>query len=277
MGARFYFFDFIDSLGRWVVEKAAYFQELLLLIYLSFRSALVYRHQSLRAIFSVVFSQVYYTGVQSLMLISWLAMATSFVVVLQASSQFNILGGTSAIGQMIVTVVVREIAPLLTALIVIARSGTAVASELGNMRVNREVDALEVMGIDPLSYIVFPRLAGGLISVLSLSLYFIYVVIISGFVFSKIFMGLSMGYYVEAIMQVFTFEDVYLFALKNLFGGLSIFAICSYHGMQVKDGPHEVPQVTTKAVVNSIISVVVFNLLVTILFYLNQLVRLGVI
>ncbi|OFZ18146.1 MAG: ABC transporter permease [Bdellovibrionales bacterium RBG_16_40_8] len=243
--------------------------------YLSFRTAALNPMQGFRATLAVVSSQVYYTGYQSLPLISGLAIASSAMVVLQSSSQFNLFGGGNTIGRMMMMLIVREMAPLLTALIVIARSGTAVASEIGNMRVNREIEALEVMGINPLSYIVFPRILGGIISVMCLALYFLYVANISGFIFAKIFLNMPLNFYVDAIMQVIAKEDVLLFACKNLVGGAIIFTICCYQGMQVKQGPQEVPQATTAGVVNSIIYVIAFNMIVTILFYMNQIIKMG--
>jgi phospholipid/cholesterol/gamma-HCH transport system permease protein len=244
--------------------------------YLSFRAALFNKAQSFRTLFSVICSQVYFTGFQAMPLITAMAFASGSIVVLQSSSQFNLLGGGNMMGQLLVVIIVRELAPLLTALIVIARSGTAVASEIGNMRANREIEALEAMGIHPLSFIVFPRLAGGIISVVCLALYFIYGALLGGFVFAKLFLDMPLGFYIEAVSQVLSVEDIYLFVVKNFFSGVIIFTICCFQGMLVKLGPHEVPQVTTKAVVNSIIYVVAFNLLASLLFYLNQLIRLGI-
>jgi phospholipid/cholesterol/gamma-HCH transport system permease protein len=269
--------NFIDDVGRKVLRQLEYTGQIFLMFYLSFRATIQNKNQKTGVILSVVFSQVYFTGVQALPLISGLAIASSSVVILQSTSQFNILGGGNMVGQMMVMLIVREIAPLLTALIVIARSGTAVASEIGNMRVNKEIEALEVMGINPLSYIVFPRIAGGIISVLCLTLYFTYISFLSGFLFSKIFLNIHLSYYLDSIMQVISKEDLILIACKNIVGGAIIFTICCYQGLQVKEGPHEVPQATTSGVVNSIIYVVAFNLIVSILFYLNQLIQLGII
>jgi phospholipid/cholesterol/gamma-HCH transport system permease protein len=267
----------VDDVGRWAVGFVVYTREILLMTYLSFRATLFHQKQSLQTILSVVFSQVYFTGYQALPLISALALGTSSVVVMQSSSQFNLLGSSNLVGQLIVVLIVREIAPLMTALIVIARSGTAVTSEIGNMRVNREIEALEAMGINPLSFIVFPRLIGGMLSVVCLALYFIYVAIAGGFLFSKIFLNMPLDFYIDSIMHVFTYEDVILFACKIIFSGAIIFTVCCYQGLQVRQGSHEVPQVTTVGVVKSIIYVVSFNLFVTILFYLNQLMRVGLI
>ncbi len=269
--------NFVDEIGRKILSIFNYTGRVLQMIYLAFRASIFHQVQGFRTIFSVICAQVYFTGWQALPLVTVLALAAGAAVVMQSTSQLNILGGTQMIGQLMVVLVVREIGPLMTALIVIARSGTAVASELGNMRVNREIEALEVMGINPLSFIVFPRMVGGIISVVALALYFIYAAIIGGFIFAKIFLNMPLSFYIESIMTYFSFEDVYLFALKNVFSGAIIFTVCCYQGLLVQHGPHEVPQVTTKAVMNSIIYVVGFNMTVTILYYLSQLVRLGIV
>jgi phospholipid/cholesterol/gamma-HCH transport system permease protein len=266
----------IDSLGEWFLNIGKYTFRVFIMIYLAVRAAVYDQAQGIRTIVSVISAQIYFTGVQALPLISVLALASGGIVIMQSNMQLSLLGGNDMIGNLLVIIIVREISPLLTALVVIARSGTAVASELGNMKVNRETDALEVMGINPLSYIVFPRLLGGILSVLGLSFYFIVVALLGGFLVTSLVHDLPFIFYSESLAQAFTGEDVLLFLAKNTFSGAIIFVVCCYQGMLVQNGPEEVPQFTTKAVVNSIIYVTVFNLGTTTLFYLNQLRKLGV-
>jgi phospholipid/cholesterol/gamma-HCH transport system permease protein len=266
-----------DAIGHRISKTLFYIWELFCLFYLSLRSGMVNRVQSFRTIASVICSQIYFTGFQALPLISVLATAAGALVVLQSTSQFSLMGGGSGIGQLMVVIVVRELAPLMTALIVIARSGTAVASEIGTMRVNREIQALESMGINPQSFIIFPRVVGGVVSVICLSIYFLFGSILGGLVIAKVLQGLPVGFYFDSITQAFTHADVWLFILKNLFSGVIIFTVASYQGLRVKAGPHEVPQVTTKAVMDSIVAVIMFNMSVTALYYLSHLKNLGVI
>src|SRR3954470_2609109 len=145
----------LQATGRRALAPVEYTLEVFLMIYLSFRAAFFDQAQGLRTVFSVVSAQIYFTGFQALPLISVLAIASGSIVILQTSSNLSLLGGGAMLGDLMVAIIVRELAPLLTALIVIARSGTAVSSEIGNMRVNREIEALECMGIHPLSYVVF--------------------------------------------------------------------------------------------------------------------------
>lgn len=266
----------IDRLGRTVTSNLEYTSKVLLMVYLSLRATLRDQAQGMRTIISVISAQIYFTGWQAIPLISVLALASGGIVILQSLSQLTLLGGTQMIGNLLVVIIVRELGPLITALVVIARSGTAVASEVGNMRANREIEALESMGINPLSYIVFPRLVGGVISVVCLSFYFTVIALIGGFFLTKMVSDLSVSFYLDSLAKAIAFEDLWLFLLKNTFSGMIIFVVSCYQGLSVKRSHTEVPVVTTQAVVNSIIYVVVFNLTVTSLFYLNQLIKLGV-
>ena len=272
----FYLWQKVDIWGNSCIQGVSYLYRVLMMIYLSIRAAIFDQAQGLRSVLTVVSAQIYFTGVQAMPIISLLALASGSVVIMQSSLQMTFLGGGDLIGQLLVAIIVREVAPLLTALVVVARSGTAVASELGSMRVHREIEALEVMGIHPLSYIVFPRLMGGILSVICLSIYFILIALIGGFACTKFLHDMSFDFYTASLAQAFQFEDVFLFFAKNLFSGAIIFVICCFQGMSVKQSPHEVPQVTTKAVVHSIFFVVGFNLIVTTLFYLHRLMKIGV-
>jgi len=270
------FFNQIDAIGRKVTLNFEYTFKVLLMAYLAIRATVTNQTQGLRTIVSVILSQIYYTGWQAMTLISILALASGGIVIIQSSANLNIIGGAQMIGQLLVVIIVRELGPLLTALVVVARSGTAVASEVGNMRANREIEALESIGINPLSYIVFPRIVGGVISVVCLSTYFVIIALFGGYLITKLMHGMPFGFFLNSLSSAVEVEDVWLFLLKNSFSGMIIFVVSCYQGLLVKKSPTEVPVATTQAVVKSIIYVIVFNLSVTALFYLNQLVKVGI-
>lgn len=267
----------IDNLGRRVIENIEYTIRVLMMVYFSIRATISDKAQGLRTIFGVVSAQIYFTGWQAMPLISVLALATGSIVILQSSAQLSLLGGSSMIGNLLVVIIVREVGPLLTALVVIARSGTAVASEVGNMRANREIEALESMGINPLSYIVFPRIVGGVLSVICLAYYYVVIALFGGYLITRFVHDMPLSFFADSLVHALAVEDLFLFVVKTGFGGMIIFVVSCYQGLLVKRSSHEVPQVTTKAVVDSIIYVTVFNMSVTTLFYLNQLLNLGVI
>lgn len=264
------------ALGQTVTRNLEYTVEIILMVYLSVRATISDQAQGIRTIFGVVSAQIYFTGFQALPLTSMLALGCGGVVILQGATNLGLLGGGEMIGKLFIMLVVRELAPLMTALVVIARSGTAVASEVGNMRANREIEALEVMGINPLSFIVFPRLIGGVISLVCLAIYFVAVSLIGGFLLTKLVQDMSFHFYVDSISQAVDTQDLWLFLLKNVVGGVMIFVVCCYQGMSVGRSPTEVPVATTQAVVKSILYIIVFNMSVSVLFYLNQLAARGV-
>jgi phospholipid/cholesterol/gamma-HCH transport system permease protein len=272
-----YWLQRIDLLGKSVTKNVDYTLRVLMMVYLSLRATILDQAQGFRQIITVISGQIYFTGWQALPIITVLALGTGGVVILQSLANLTMLGGTQMIGDFLIVMIVREAGPLLVALVVIARSGTAVASEVGNMRANREIEALESIGINPLSYIVFPRILGGILSVLCLAFYFNFIAIVGGFAVTRLLHDMPFSFFTDSLMKAFAKEDLLIFLLKNGFSGMIIFVVCCYQGLSVKRSPHEVPQVTTSAVVNSIIYVAVFNLAVTALFYLKQLQSLGVV
>lgn len=266
------------ELGSRFLAVVSYTFSIFKMVYLSLRYGFIAnRNKGFFEILKVIFTQVYFTGVQAFPLIAMMALVSGAVLIAQSSAQLSKVGGGNMLGELLVVVVFRELAPLMCALVVTARSGTAVASELGNMRVNREIEALESLGINPLSYIVFPRLIGGVVSTLCLAFYFCVITIIGGYFVAQFFSSIPFSFYIDSVANAISFDDVWVFLLKNSFSGAIIFVICCYQGMQVKGSPHEVPQVTTKAVVNSIIYVVGFNSIVTLSVWLKNLKALGLI
>lgn len=267
----------VDSLGRFFTKNVEYTFRVLMMVYIAIRAAFLDKAQGFRQIFGVISAQIYFTGWQALPLVTVLALSVGGLLVLQSLANLSLLGGTQMIGSFLVIMICREAGPLLVALVVIARSGTAVASEVGNMRANREIEALESMGINPMSFIVFPRVLGGIFSVIALAFYFNVIALLGGFLLTRFLQDMPMAFYTDSIFRAFAKEDLLIFLLKNGFSGMIIFVVSCYQGLSVKRSPHEVPQQTTLAVVNSIIFVMIFNLMVSALFYLNELRNLGVI
>lgn len=266
---------YIDRLGNSIVRQILFIYEIFLIGYLSLRATLFGLHQGWRTLFGVISAQIYFTGYQALPLITFMALGCGALVAFQSTMQVTLLGDVNLVGNFMITVIVREIGPLLTALFVIARSGTAVASELGAMRVNKEIQALQTMGINPLSFIVFPRLVGGIISVMCLAFYFMLFAMVGGFLLCHFLQNIPLEVYVNSLARAFAIGDLWIFIFKNMFSGTTIFLISCYQGLQVKNSLHEIPQVTTLAVVRSVIYVLGFNIIVSFLFYLHKFKEMG--
>jgi phospholipid/cholesterol/gamma-HCH transport system permease protein len=140
------------------------------------------------------------------------------------------------------------------------------------MKINREIDALKIMGINPLSYIVYPRLLGGMISIVCLTFYFNAIALIGGFGVSRFFHTIPFSLYFNALAEELTVRDVGFFLTKNVLNGATLFTICCYQGLQVQESPHEVPQATTRAVMYSISAVGLTTLIASAVFYFGPMI-----
>jgi phospholipid/cholesterol/gamma-HCH transport system permease protein len=209
--------------------------------------------------------QVFFTGFEALPLVSVIASLLGATIVIQAQLLGTVSG--DVLGRMLVAVVLREIAPLTTAIVVAGRSGTAIATELGNMKVNNEILALASLGIDPYRFIVLPRLVGTVVSVLVLTVYFCALAILGGFVANLALYNTSLAAMQSGFSEALVPLDLPLFFCKGLGLGVLVGWLCCHFGMEVGASPTEVPQRASQAVVYTLLGCVVFNTLVTVGFY----------
>jgi len=213
----------------------------------------------------VITTQILYTGVQALSLVSVIAFLLGSSIIIQT----NLMGSADGelLGKVLVAVVLRELAPLVTAIVIAGRSGTAMATELGNMKVNSEVLALSSLGIDPPRFIVLPRLVATIVSVLVLMIYFSVVAITGAFVVAQLTASATWGSLYSGVSRGVMPFDLGLFLLKGVGLGAIVGWLCCHYGLQVKSSPTEVPQQASRAVVMSLLCGVVYSTFVTALFY----------
>ncbi len=213
-----------------------------------------------RVAWRILLNQVWFTALQAVGLVIVLAGILSFLVISQAVRELGRLGATELIGQLMVIAIVRELGPLVTALLVAGRSGTAIAAELATNKVMGEVHALEGMGIDPLHYLVLPRLAAAIISVFGLLILFDIVSIVAGFVAASA-NGMSSARYFDIVLSSLALRDVVLTIAKGLVFGIVIGIVPSFYGLRVHGRSTEVPVASSRAVVLSIVAIFVCSAL----------------
>ena len=213
----------------------------------------------------VITTQILYTGVQALSLVSVIAFLLGSSIIIQT----NLMGSADGelLGKVLVAVVLRELAPLVTAIVIAGRSGTAMATELGNMKVNSEVLALSSLGIDPPRFIVLPRLVATIVSVLVLMIYFSVVAITGAFVVAQLTASATWGSLYSGVSRGVMPFDLGLFLLKGVGLGAIVGWLCCHYGLQVKSSPTEVPRQASRAVMMSLLCGVVYSTFVPALFY----------
>ena len=221
--------------------------------------------RSVRRLFGrVLVMQVRFTAVDAMPIIAGLAMLIGALVIAQAHAQAVRFGISEALGELLATIIVRELGPLFAAIIVVARSGTAMASELATARVMGEVTALEALGVDPVQYMVIPRLAGCAISVALLAVYFDALAIFSGLLVTSWLAGLSPGDYLESLRLGMSVWDVGFVALKGATFGLVTAAVCCWAGLRAARTPAAIPQSVTRGVVTAMVLVFTISAVFTV-------------
>ncbi|MBI2412288.1 MAG: ABC transporter permease [Deltaproteobacteria bacterium] len=260
--------DTLKRLGRTLLERARVLFEFWKIIFHTAESVIFRFNLGRKATLDVLLKQVYFTAFEALPIISWIALIIGLIIVTQSLSILPRLGGEGLIGEILVWVLVRELGPVFASVIVIARSGTAMASELGLMKSSNEVSALEVMGIDPMHYLVAPRVLGAMISVFVLTFYFEAISIFGGYILAGFGKNIAFSVFVDSIMQAMGFIEISVSLLKSLLFGLIIGTVSSYYGLRVKKSITEIPQATTKAVIGSLRLVFVADAVITILFFI---------
>lgn len=258
--------------GRNFLSAIADFFDLGHLAILSFLNGI----KSGRPVRQVIASQIYFTGVQATPLICIMALFTGALVIFISQAQMSLLGDVNLVGSLLIAVAFRELAPLITILVVVARSGTAIATEVGNMKANREIDALEVLGVNALTYIVFPRLVGGVLSVMALGFLFAVISIFGGTLITLMLKDFSPEIYFNSILSSLTVADFVFLFLKLLVSGILLFSICTYEGLKVERSSTEVPVQTTQAVMRSLTICMGFHILFSGVFYWQMFVTKGI-
>jgi phospholipid/cholesterol/gamma-HCH transport system permease protein len=213
--------------------------------------------------------QIRLIGVNSISLIFFTAVFTGMVLGLQGYYSLRQFGAESVLGSAVALSLIRELAPVLTALMVTGRAGSAMCAEIGIMRNSEQIDALEIMAIDPFRYLISPKLLATLISVPVLTVFFNVVGIFGGYLSGVVLLGVNPGAYYASMEQSVVSQDINLGLIKSFVFALLIVWICSGRGYFVHQirgagfGAEGVSRTTTQAVVLSSISILVWDYLLT--------------
>jgi phospholipid/cholesterol/gamma-HCH transport system permease protein len=215
-------------------------------------------------------AQMARSGAGSLPLVALISTLVGMILALQSVYQLQKMGAESLVADLVAIAVTREMAPLLTAIIVSGRYGAAIAAEIGTMKVSQEVDALTVMGVDPYSFLVAPRLAALLITLPCLVIFADLVGILGGMLVAMVTMGQSAASYATDSIAALELRDIFTGLIKAVaFAGIIGLVGCRL-GMAVSGGADEVGRATTSTVVRSIVLIIVTDLFVTAVTYVRS-------
>jgi phospholipid/cholesterol/gamma-HCH transport system permease protein len=202
-------------------------------------------------------------GTDSLPIVSVIALCTGIILALQAAQQLEKVGALSYVANLVGMTIITELGPLLTAIILAGRSGSAFTAEIASMQISQEVDALEVIGVDPVRYLVWPKLAAMLVMGPVLTVWADFVGIASGGIFSSLFLGLNGGDYFDQTAAFLQLRDFLAGIVKAIGFAATVAVIGCWQGFLAREGATDVGLRTTKAVVMSIFSIIILDLYFT--------------
>ncbi|PYJ57168.1 MAG: hypothetical protein DME24_19975 [Verrucomicrobia bacterium] len=257
----------LDAIGRSIIRFLQTAQGLIAFTLITLGVAVTKFNASSRLIHPLISSQIYRAGLHLLPMISFLACALGLMIIGQTVALLTRVGAQNLAGTVMVTVVVRELGPLAAALLVLARAGAAYVIELGTARALGEVEALEALCIDPIHYLVIPRMVGLALAIFSLTVYFIIVTLVSGYLFAFVQdVPLLPGDYFKQLAVALTWEDFALLALKTCGFGVIITVVTCYQGLAQPLRLEQVSGATTRAVVQSVVACVLLDVLFIIIY-----------
>jgi phospholipid/cholesterol/gamma-HCH transport system permease protein len=215
-----------------------------------------------------ILQQIYYIGARSTMIIMLVGLFTGMVLGLQSYHALVKVGAEGALGTLVTLSLVREMGPVLTAIMIAARAGSAITAEIGIQRISEQIDALETMRIDPLKYLISPRITASIISFPLLTALFDLVGIIGGYFSGVLLLGANAGTYLHRVQASTEMQDVVDGFIKAIVFALIVSTVCCYQGyfahMRADSrGAKAVGLSTTSAVVISCVLILVADYIVT--------------
>jgi phospholipid/cholesterol/gamma-HCH transport system permease protein len=217
---------------------------------------------------SKIVQQLYYIGARSTTIIMLVSVFTGMVLGLQSYHALVKFGAQGAVGTLVALSLIRELGPVLTAIMITARAGSAITAEIGIQRISEQIDALHTMRIDPLRHIISPRVTAAIISFPILTTVFDLIGMIGGYISGVMLLGLNSGVYFHSIQANVEMKDISDGLIKTIVFAVIVATVCCYQGYFAhmrKDshGAQAVGLATTSAVVISCVLILVSDYIVT--------------
>jgi|SRR5690554_1656638 len=246
-------------LGRQVQRPPKYLFQLLLFTLRALNPRQQGHIRLNQASYRTLVGQLIFSGVDALPVITLLALASGLAVTSQIVLTIQLIADRAEVIDILVRVVVFELSTLFTAILLIGRSGSAITVDIGNMKLNRELEGVEMLGINLNHFLITPRVLGTGLAQAVLAVYFAFIALTSGILLLSYTQNAGyLSYLPEVALSLHPY-DLLVFLVKNLLFGIIIGATSCFHALQVGQSRTELPQQTQRAIVNSLSIVFVLN------------------
>lgn len=206
-------------------------------------------------------------GVNSLPIVGLICFLIGAIMAMQASYQLERFGAQRFIANLVGVAAMRELAPLMTAILITGRSGSAITAEIGTMKVSEEIDALQVMGLNPTKFLIVPKVLAMLLALPCLTLLAMFIMIFGGYALSTVVLGVDPHVYLTQTADALQLKDFVTGIVKSVFFAVVIALVGVFRGFEVEGGAEGVGLKTTSSVVTSIFFIILVDLLFTTLFF----------
>lgn len=214
-----------------------------------------------------LFIQMYKIGVLSLPIVFLVSLFTGMVLALQSAYQLTKMNAQIYISSLVALSMVRELGPVLTALIIAGRVGASITAELGTMKVTEQIDALQTLGANPVKYLVVPRFLALCLMLPLLTVYADFIGIIGGYLIGVYKLLIGSTIYIQMTYDPLVFKDVFTGLFKALIFAMIVCIVSCYEGFKTEGGAEGVGKATTLSVVTSFIMIIAADCFITAIFY----------
>ena len=204
-----------------------------------------------------LFKQMEFVGVQSLFVVILTGAFTGMVLALQSHNALKRFGAESLVGPTVALSMARELGPVLTGLMVTGRAGSAMATELGTMRVTEQIDALVTMAVNPIKYLVVPRVLAGILMFPLLAIVTDFVGVVGGYLIGVKLLGINPGVYIGRTVDFVTINDIFAGLSKSVVFGLIAALVACYNGFYTTGGAEGVGKAATSSVVTASVMILI--------------------
>lgn len=251
---------FIEAIGRIVIEKLTTIGQFTMLL----KDTLYQFRYKMRL--KLIFAQMAHLGVDTLPIVGLTMLFVGMVLTLQTATEFIRLGAQSTVGGIVTIAVGRELGPVLAGVVTAGRVGAAITAEISTMKVTEQIDALKVMAVNPLGYLVIPRLLACM-CMLPLLVVFGDIIGTFGGWFVAMAYDINIYMYINSIDNFVVPHDIIGGIIKAIFFGAIVAIVGCYYGLNAQDGAEGVGKATTKSVVLSIILIFFSNCILSMILY----------
>jgi len=214
-----------------------------------------------------IFKQMEFIGVNSTIVVIITGMFTGMVLALQSYYGFRKFGAEGLVGATVALSMTRELGPVLTSLMVTGRAGSAMAAQLGTMRVTEQIDALTVMALSPIKYLVTPRIIAGFLMLPVLTVISDFIGVVGGYVVGVKLLGINEGAFIDKMIKYVELNDIYNGLVKSAVFGIILSTVACYKGFYARGGAEGVGKATTEAVVVSSVTILISDYVLTSLMF----------